>query len=658
MKDQELELDILRDLTDEVSVIGTLAKDEKSFTAVYKAFRAGDGKAYHAALDHLKLTPRCRLVCEWIRIKECVFVCLELCGPPHAERTPKPRELAEAIVRITADEHALLNLVTAVEKRDAALFKRIVDKYQLEHLCHWFCHWICVVRYRLHCRWLCGPTRAERPNLAAELRQAGQALRLLLEFKGAFDGAVTASNAGDSEKLGAIIRRAGLSSYCHFICEWFCTWRCTLACFKICLQAPPFKIEKELAEAREFAAALQILTRKPAELQRLSEAVGAGDAKAFLATAEELKLHRYCIQLCHWICALRCRRFCILVCPPLFNHPWFTHLGDFGIYADIAPATGLTNKLRAGHGGPDYGFFGDLSLRGLCPKYDPAHPLEPMAYRFLFQPAGAPVATPITGGFVAEVLVGSRYTLWNANPMTIQSVRITGAGATSPTPPVGPAGPNPPDHFIVPDAKGWVAVDAMAFDDAFYGPLMGFASAVGVPGGDPAPGVLAGTAVPAVAQKSGVDVAIIFQATRVSTIIAVNGGAAPDYTNQVNKTRINNWNEVNLIDLQEFIGPGATACSPLTNDLHILYTTDHEVLAGWSIDLVTSATIPGPPPVFPSGVGPRGAAGTDLHDITPWPSCSYLVRLHTRRSLTNGLSDDPSKWNFKTFCVGSKRPIR
>ncbi len=278
-----------------------------------------------------------------------------------------------------------------------------------------------------------------------------------------------------------------------------------------------------------------------------------------------------------------------------------------------------------------------------------------MAYRFLYQPAGAPNPTPITGGFVCEVLVGSRYTLWNGNPSAIQSVRIRGTGATSLTPPPPGPSPTPPDHFIVPDAQGWVAVDKDALDDGFNGWLMGFASSVALPGGNPAPGVLAGTAVPVGNQKNGVDAAIIFQATRISTIANVNLGAVlADYTNELGKIRINNWEEVNLLDLQEFQGPGATACSPLANNLHVLYTTDHELMAAWSISLVTSAMIPAPAPAFPNGVGPRGGAGSDPHSISTWPSCSYLVTLNTRRSLTSGLIDDSGKQSIKTFCIGKK----
>ena len=656
MPDQSLELDVFRDLLEELGVIDELAKDEKSFTAVFEAFRAGDQKAYQAALGRLSLSPRCRLVCEWIRIKECLFLCLELCGlPKPSDQPPNPRAVAEAIVRITSDEKLVRQLAPAIEKRDHAAFQRLVADFKLGPYCHLFCHWVCVVRYRLICRWLCGFERDQRPNLVVELQSAGQALRHLLERKDVFDQAVAASNAGDAAKLGSVLRGADLFQYCHFICEWFCSWRCTLACLTLCRQFPLAAIEKPIQEAFEFATALRQLADNPSELQRLSAAVGAGDAKTYATIVERLKLQRFCIQLCHWICGLRCRRFCIVVCPDPYDHPWFTHVGDFGIYGDIAGGTGLTNKSQAGHGGPGYGFFDSLSLRGLCPKYDPANPGARMAYRFLFQPAGAPKPTPITGGFVSEVLVGSRYTLWQGNNFAIQSVRIRGTGVTSLTPPTPGPDPTPPDHFIVPDPEGWVTVDERAFDNAFYGWLMGFNSAVGIVGGAPAPGVSAGTAVPVANQKNGVDVTIIFQATRVTTIGAVNGGAAPDYTNQLSKVRINNWAEVNLLDLQEFLGPGATACTPLSNDLHILYTTDHELMAHWSVDMATSAIIPGPAPVFPSGTGPRGGSGSDFHDITLWPTCSYLISLTTRRSLTTGLTDDPDKPSIKTFCIGKKK---
>src|SRR5262245_30645363 len=104
MADKGLDLDVLRDLLGEASAIGQLAKSEESFTATYEAFQKGDREAFYAALQRLELIRFCGLICNWIRTKECVLVCLELCGPPKAsERPPDPRVLAEAIVKITSD---------------------------------------------------------------------------------------------------------------------------------------------------------------------------------------------------------------------------------------------------------------------------------------------------------------------------------------------------------------------------------------------------------------------------------------------------------------------------------------------------------------------------------------------------------------------------
>jgi len=660
MADQSFELDVFRDLLEEAGVVGQLAKGEKSFVAAYEAFRAEDRKAFQAVLKRLKLVPHCHLVCEWIRIKECLLLCFELCGlPKPVERPPNPRVLAEAIVRITSDEKLVKQLVQILEKRDRAAFQRFVKAQKLEPICHLFCHWVCYVRYRLVCRWVCDLELTERPDLAAELRSAGAALRALLKNRRVFDQAVAASQAGDAEKLRGVIEAAGLIPFCYFICLFFCSWRCVLVCLTLCRQFPPAKIEQPLKEAFAFAKATGMLAQKPAELERLSAAVGAGDAKALATMVEELQLQHFCIQLCHWICFLRCRRFCVLICPDPYNDPLFTHVGNFAIYADF-DAAGRTNKAKAGHGGPNFGFFGCLELRGFCPKKVLG---EQTAYRFLFQEPGAPKPTPITGPFVCEVTVGTRLVSWDdgsgagLTPGWKQSVSIRGTGTTSPTPPPPGDGTTsaPPEHYIVPDSNGWIPVEPTALDNGFGLPLMGFASWVpfpGAPDADPAPGVPAGTAVPVANQKNGVHPAIIFEATRISKI----GSPPPDYTNQLSNIHINNWLEVSLLDLQEFLSPGATCCTPLTTDLHILYTTDHELMAEWFIDMVTCPPGPSPAPTFPSGTGPRGGSGTDFHDISTWPTCSYLVRLFTRRSLTTGLLDDDlDDLAFKTFCIGSRR---
>ena len=373
----------------------------------------------------------------------------------------------------------------------------------------------------------------------------------------------------------------------------------------------------------------------------------------------ELGLKRFCHQLCHWLCRLSCRRFCQCVCPPPVLRPWFTHIGHFDIYSDIDPVTGLTNKGLAyagltSNGGPGFSFYNCLELRGYCPVASPTDG-TPMRYRFLI--AGS--NSPITGSKVCNVDAGTRRIPWpqnvggiaNAfNVLTFQTLSIEGSPAPDPVPPA-PGTPwyGPSKHVIVPDPDGWIAVDPASISGGFT-TLIGFNTTTPFPGGDPLPGIAAGVAVPPANLKNGVNAGIIFEATRV-------GGPAspPDYTNTLDRVHINNWDEVRLLDLLQFHSVGGSPCSPLSTDLDIEYTTDHELMAEWGISIETAASIPAL--VLPSGSSTRGgganiAFGTHHEDISSWPTCSYKVNLTTRRALTTGLIDDDANTIYKTFCIG------
>lgn len=319
MADAKFEKGALTALTDEGGPIGVLAKDPKLFNVAYEAFREQDATAYQDILKRLDLLPKRLEICEWIRSKECVFVCLGLAGPPQPQRQPDPRLLAEAIVRITVDDAAVKALVHAVETRDSARFMEFVKQHELQPLIHLFCHWVCVVRHRLICRQITTLVAIERPDFAAELQLAGKALRGLLASDGAFADAVAASDAGDANRLAAIIDRVGLRALCPLICEFFCSWRCTFVCLDFARSFPPkpIPLAEELREARTFALATQKLATDAANLAKLSAAVGAADVKAFSAIVKELKLDAIALQLCHWICVIRCRLHCAIVCPPV-----------------------------------------------------------------------------------------------------------------------------------------------------------------------------------------------------------------------------------------------------------------------------------------------------------------------------------------------------
>jgi hypothetical protein len=397
MSTQEFDDNVFSHFLESASVVGRLAKDKKAFGEAYNAFLAGDAKKFQEVLKRLELLPRCHLVCEWIRIKECIFLCLELCGlPKPIDKLPKPRVLAEAIVRITSNEKLVAELVKVLDRRDPEAFQRIAKEYKLEPFCHWLCHWLCAVRYRLVCHWVCSPIKIERPNLAVELQSAGQALQRLLEHKDVFDQAIAAANAGDTEKLSLILRDPYLIPICQLICEWLCSWRCTLVCHTLCREFPPALIKNHIEEAMAFAEVTQSLIQKPAEVEQLIAAVRVGDARAWTAMVAKLKLQRFCIQLCHWICRQLCHRFCFLECPLPPTIPLFTHVGIYKITTGF-DADGTTKS-------GNFAFTQTIPLIGIMPDGTAPDSLE---YRFTYEtyPLGG-AAKKIATGMIPATRIG------------------------------------------------------------------------------------------------------------------------------------------------------------------------------------------------------------------------------------------------------------
>ena len=658
-QDQEPVQDVLQT----AEVLGRIAEDETSFRLLVQSYRAQDHEAYRHLLERFGVIGRCRLICEWLCWKHCTLVCFELCGPPPQD-PPKLdlREFGDLIAKITADEAVLERLAGAVLERDEVAFRAMVERLGIQRYCHWVCHWICTIYCRLVCEILCSP---EKPHyiiscvhLMPVLRQAGAAIRRLLADRRTLAAVEKGVLARDCDVVRIALERAGFQGLCHWICHWVCVWRCVRVCITLCRPFPAEPIDDELPEIHDFAKALAKLREQPKALERLVAAVDEEDADTYAELIKELGLVRFCHQLCFWLCGLWCRRFCWCVCPPPKPRPWFTHVGHFHIYGDIDAGNGLTNKAVLGHGGPNYGFFGCLELRGFCPAESPDAAGVPMRYRFLYERNGT--RTPLIGNLLCDVIVGSRTIYWDVNGTgleeTFQTVVIAGSGATldpTPTPALPPGTPwgPPPTHVIVPDPDGWITVDPAALGAGFNGALIGFDTTAAFPDGNPAPGVPAGTQVPAANIKNGVDVAIIFEATRVGGPVS-----PPDYGNTLSRIHINHWNEVALLDLLQFHSGGGNACSPLNADLDIEYTADHELMANWTIDVTSAAN----PPFTPiTGTSTRSgvsniAFGTHHEDISAWPSCSYTVTLTTRRALTNGLTDDPSRNVNKTFCIGAR----
>jgi hypothetical protein len=550
-------------LASQSDAVGRLAQDSGGFAAVVAAFESKDANAFRWVLERLEMLPYCELICEWVRIKLCALRCAEICLPYRTqEEIPSLQKFAKAAVKLASNEKLLRRVVDAVACGDADAYQAAIDELGLGEFCHLICYWVCSVGYQRVCEYVCHPRPIFLPDAASELRSAGEAMAKFVKNEKAFDAIGKAAIAYKCETLQSAINEAGFQSECEILCRFICTWRYVWVCRELC-EIPPRILTgvHAIEEAQSFALTTRQLANQPRVLGDLVAAVQSRNAKAYREIVTRYGFGPYCWQLCAWIGSVTCHEFCVCICPSDSNHPWFTNVGDFNIApgADIDTTTGLTLHPENGHGGPNFAFFNNLSLGGFCPYADPLTS-QPMAYRFLFQPAGAPTPTPIspTSDYVygvngvSGVNVGYRYTLWHGNPNALQKVWITGTGVTSPTPPVSTPSLTPPDHYIVPDANGWVEVDQKTLGGVFDGYLLGFSSDVAFPGGAPTPGVPAGTAVPTANQNNGANAAIIFQATRFSTISAVNGGAAPDYTNQLNTIRINNWEEVNEVNLAEF----------------------------------------------------------------------------------------------------------
>jgi len=360
--------------------------------------------------------------------------------------------------------------------------------------------------------------------------------------------------------------------------------------------------------------------------------------------------------------------FCVELCvdqPTTLDHAWFTRVGDFDINTDIDPGTGLTKwaapvGMSDAHGGPGFGFYDGLSgygmkLIGDCPTQYPGGG-SPMRYRFLYvNPAISPTPVPITGAAVSAVAIGDRVVPWTdslGNPIaTAQTIWVAPSGGTAATPPPPPpppmGGPVPP-AVIIPDAQGWVIVPPTVNGGILSGaPLLRFVSATAVPGGgSTSPGDTAGN--PPAVPRNGATLSIIFEAEPVTGATA----AEPTLTNSLPKIMINNWIEVNLLNLLQFTLPGANCCTPLSTDLGIQYTADHQLLRSWAISITSCASGSGwLAPALPSGVGARGSAGTDNIAIGTWPGCSYTVWLTTARNVTDGEQDDTGRNSQITFCI-------
>ncbi len=680
MAEPTADRELLNEVLEGAQAMAALAVDEEVFRATVDAFRAEDGESMAKLLERHKLAERCEVVCHWLRSKEAVLLCLELAGPPPAEEQELPdvREFAELVAKLTADEEAVELMARAVEERDRDAWHELIDKAGAARFSHLLCHWVSTIHYRLVCDVVCDPIQVERPHLIPELQAAGHAIGRLAANEDVFAEASKAVLANRCETVGETLSAAGFDGFCFVICEWFCSWRCLFVCLRLCRIFPIGELDSEIGEMLEFARALGKLDK--AALERLAAANLREDAEKVESLAKELEFERFCVQFCHWVCFLRCQRFCTCVCPPR-SIAVFTKIGGLFYGADVnslAPGNGLTIA-------DNRAFYDGLRLNGGLSVVNGAPLIE---YRFetvqvsddgTTLAGGGPILptswVPVTPAQIEETNIG-QFIRPIAVPPFIEVIEVwvkrTGAGIFTITPSpdgwiaVPPMFPTPP---MVP-SSGWQFVpgaDLIWLDTTSLTPSVVDIDETGVTAGSTANAPLQTDA------HYGVRMRIRNQGTSgegteagTCSHIAINNS----YYNHISHHPYwpgglfgaSNELAVASIGIAEL---ASAPCSELTSSLTVEFTAAHSNLGPVAITLQG----PGGPYAFDldpataetpgeNWFGTATPALTGTPPVPSWsfaslPPCAYLLEISVAVLLTTGDTEPLPLWDYIAFCKGT-----
>jgi hypothetical protein len=641
--------------TQTARAVARLASSDAMFRAAVDAFRAGDGDSFTRLLTEAKALGFCEEICRWFASKECVLLCLELCGPPNADLGPEQVGAATAeIIRLSQDEELVEQMASLVERRDASGWKNFVAKQKLGPFCHFICSWVCTIRYRLICEVLCQPFDVPERELADQLTLAGRALKEVATKGDQLQQVINAAIALNCEFLKGVV---GGFNDCRWICVWICSWRSILFCGPICR---PIEIPRDaIDEMRAFAQ----LTGKLADAQGayglLFDAINARDQKAFSGLVDKFEIGVFCIQLCRWLSFEVCNRFCFCICPEPETIPLFTKVGQYRVppmYGDFQP-NGTTTA-----GG--YAFSTTVNLNGILP--DGSAP-DAMQYRFTYVDlavGGTPIA--MTGATIPPSIIGQlEFQWWDGIGWAPGSTDfwVNKPGATFDIPQFG-GGTLTVNVDTDSDGDGWISVPRL--NDPTPGGVGRFVptgllarldttqltnESFDLTAAGPGLPVLAGMPVPggATGQQSKKPLfKINFEARNATTLapISANSRDVIALSNTAYKyTRHPDWaggvvTTVPVVSL-DIVEMQAGGCQPLgssgANNLHLLYTAYHPYIGSVSLQFVGPAPLPTVPvPVIPAdGDVVSGTAGV-LVDISMLIPCAYVVFLNVNLNLTNG----------------------
>jgi len=148
-------------------------------------------------------------------------------------------------------------------------------------------------------------------ELTQDVAITAKVLGKISEDEIAFRLLVESFRAQDHEVFRDLLTRFDLLDRCNLICKWLSSKECALICFELCGAPPKDPLKLEL---REFGELTVKITSNQEMLGRLVGAVMERDERAFKAIVEKLGVERYCHYICNWICTVRYRLVCEILC--------------------------------------------------------------------------------------------------------------------------------------------------------------------------------------------------------------------------------------------------------------------------------------------------------------------------------------------------------
>lgn len=309
--------DVTHDAQASAETMGQLQRHPEALKIALHAYRSADGERFRAVLDEVGVSDHCRLVIGWFCSKTCTIRCLQLAGPPHGDDHPDIKEFAAVVARLGSDPEILAKLVEVIESGDAQDYRALLKDVDAVRFAHLLCRWVCGVRCQFVVTVVCGDGELHHRALVEELSLAARAIRELASSPDLLDGATEAVLQHDCELLQGIIAEAGLARHCRRICWWLSSWRCVRVCLLLGRRFLDVDVDVSDDEIFEFANVTSRLAEQPDVLERFVAAVVEVDEDAFVDLVRQFDLGRFALQLCHWLCWLHWRRFCLCVCPPL-----------------------------------------------------------------------------------------------------------------------------------------------------------------------------------------------------------------------------------------------------------------------------------------------------------------------------------------------------